>query len=410
MAPAVTAIERDESDVSAATPSVANSAPGEAAAIRAEPAVPSATTDGAGTVEPVPAIPPFPQVPAFVPLRIERHVAVSRTALTYRLVDGREIEGWGADLYTPRHGDSQSKSSGTKSSDAAETVAEDRAGAGTSPDEVLVGDGNGLSMSAPPHDASALELHDDPGAAPIASAPGRPLIVMLPAGGIRADLTTNWAESFARAGFLALVLHWLPKGADEGVGHSLKGTAKTFHQDAVNLRRTVDWAASLPGVDPRRIGVLGVSRGAIATALVAQTWPELSSVIVLGTADLTGLFRDSDFRVIEKMRTRELERTKGDLDAAVARAAKVLGPVDPASYPGRLDPARTLLINARWDHVFPKPQALALRQAAGGARQEWLPCGHYGTLLFAGRVRRLALEHFEATLAVPATTTARGER
>jgi dienelactone hydrolase len=69
------------------------------------------------------------------------------------------------------------------------------------------------------------------------------------------------------------VLHWLPDAADEGVGHSLKRTAKTFYQDATNLRRAVEWAATLPGVDSRRIGVLGVSRAAIATALVAQTSP-----------------------------------------------------------------------------------------------------------------------------------------
>ena len=296
---------------------------------------PSIGAEPAEPAEPAPAIPPFPQTPVLTPLEEHRHTTVSRTPLTYRLQDGREIEGWGADLYAPR--------------DAAQGP--------------------------------------------------RALIVMLPAGGFRTDLAASWAESFAGKGFLALALHRLPVAADEGVGHSLKGTAKTFSQDAVNLRRAVAWAATLPGVDPRRIGILGVSRGAIATTLVAQTSPELSAVLVLGAADLTGLFRDSHFHQIEKMRTRELERTHGDLDAAVARAAKVLGPVDPATYPGRLDPARTLLINARWDHVFPKAQALALRAAAGNARQEWLSCGHSGTLLFAAHVRRLALAHFQATLA-----------
>jgi hypothetical protein len=296
------------------------------------------TAETAAAPAPVPVIPPFPRAPVLAPLQPHRHAMVSRTSLTYRLQDGREIEGWGADLYEPR----------------------------------------GVAAGA------------------------RGLIVMLPAGGFRTDLATSWAESFAGEGFIALALHRLPDAADEGVGHSLRGTAKTFSQDAVNLRRVVTWAARLPGVDPHRLGVLGVSRGAIATALVAQSSQELSAVLVLGAADLTGLFRDSRFRTIEKMRVRELERTGGDMGAAVARAARVLGPVDPASHPGRLDPARTLLINARWDHIFPRAQAVAMRKAAGGARQEWLPCGHQGTLLFAGRVRRLALEHFKGTLGAPA--------
>src|SRR5262249_45843622 len=247
-------------------------------------------------------------------------------------------------------------------------------------------------------EGDTLDLVAEADGTSAATAASRALIVMLPAGGFRTDLADSWAESFAKEGFVALALHRLPDAADQGIGHSLTGTAKTLTQDAINLRRVVAWAATLPGVDPHRIGVLGVSRAAISTALVAQTAPELSSVLVLGAADLTGLFRDSHFHLIEKMRTRELERTHGDIDAAVARAAKVLGPVDPATYPGRLDPARTLLINAKWDHVFPKPQALALRAAAGNARQEWLPCGHSGTLLYAGLVRRLALEHFRSTL------------
>lgn len=302
------------------------------------PSAATASSAAAAAAKPIPELPPFPRVPLLQPLEPLRHVTVSRTPLTYRLQDGREIERWGADLYAPRDG----------------------------------------------------------------AANPRALIVMLPAGGFRTDLATSWAESFARAGFLALALHRLPEDADEGVGHSLKGTAKTFFQDAVNLRRAVAWAATLPGVDPRRIGVLGVSRGAIATALVAQADPGLSAVLVLGAADLPGLFRDSQFGVIEKMRQREIDRNGGSLDKAMARAEKILGPVDPASRPGHLDPERTLLINARWDHIFPRAQALALRQAAGNARQEWLPCGHQGTLLFAGRVRRLALEHFTRTLGAPA--------
>ena len=335
----------------------------------------------AAAAEPVPEIPPFPTAPALAPVRTERHVSIARAALTYRLLDGREIEGWGADLYRPQ--DAPPSAASTPPASSPPSSAD-----------------SGLSMRPPTTEDDALDLVEPVADAPLPAA-SRALIVMLPAGGFRTDLAASWAESFAKEGFVALALHRLPDAADEGIGHSLRSTARTFTQDAINLRRVVAWAAALPGVDPRRIGVLGVSRAAVSTALVAQSTPELSSVLVLGAADLTGLFRDSHYHLIEKMRTRELDRTHGDLDAAVARAAKILGPVDPATYPGRLDPARTLLINARWDHIFPRPQALALRAAAGGARQEWLPCGHSGTLLFAGRVRRLALAHFRATLGQP---------
>lgn len=291
-------------------------------------------TPPASDPDPVPDLPPFPAVPVLTPLRGLRRVTIARAGLTYRLLDGREIEGWGADIYEPR-----GAASGT-----------------------------------------------------------RPLIVMLPAGGIRTDLTTSWSRAFARRGFAALALHRLPDAADEGVLHSLKGTAKTLRQDAANLSRVIAWARSLPQVDPDRIGVLGVSRGAIATALVAEDSPSLSAVFVLGGADLAGLFRDSGLGVVKKMRRREIERNGGSLERAMARARTILGPVDPATRAGRLDPSRILLINARWDRVIPRAQALALRRAARGPRQAWLPSGHYGALLFSHRVRRLALDHFERVL------------
>src|SRR5262245_22047145 len=71
----------------------------------------------AAHAEPVPAIQPFSNTPVFVPLRTEKHVTITRTALTYRLVDGREIEGWGADLYTP----SDASAPGAAPPDAATT-------------------------------------------------------------------------------------------------------------------------------------------------------------------------------------------------------------------------------------------------------------------------------------------------
>jgi fermentation-respiration switch protein FrsA (DUF1100 family) len=188
---------------------------------------------------------------------------------------------------------------------------------------------------------------------------------------------------------------------DEAVSplfHSLRGTARALAEDTINLRRALAWARTLPGVDPDRAGLLGVSRGAIVTALVAQAEPDLSTVLVLGGGDLAGLLRDSRMAAVERMRRREIERAGGDPGEAAARATAILRTVDPASRPERIDPARTLLIQARWDHVVPRGQAEALRAAAGGAPRVWLPAGHTTSLLFSGRVGRKAREHFRRTL------------
>src|SRR5439155_18172073 len=110
--------------------------------------------------------------------------------------------------------------------------------------------------------------------------------------------------------------------------HSLAGTARTLTEDASNILRALSWASTLPRVDPERMGIFGVSRGAIAGALVAEVRPELGSVLVLGGADLPGLFRDSHMGVVAKMRRREIGRA-GDRAQAFAKAQRALRNVDP---------------------------------------------------------------------------------
>jgi len=229
----------------------------------------------------------------------------------------------------------------------------------------------------------------------------RALVVILPVGGARSRLADGLMKRFVDEGFAALILRAIPETADQGVMHSLGGTARTLTEDAANLLRALRWARTLPGVDPARVGVLGVSRGAIGAALAAQQDRSLSTVLVLGGADLVGLLRDSHLDVVERLRRGEIERAGGDARRMEARAALILANVDPRSRPGRIDPARTLLVNARWDRVIPRRQGLALREAAGGATQAWLATGHYGTVLFMRTVRRLAVEHFERTLRAP---------
>jgi dienelactone hydrolase len=342
-------------------------------AIAAGASPPSARPSGDAAFD----LPPFPTPPLLVPVQSRRGGAAFHADLTYRKVDGREIAGWGAELYLPAQ-----------------------------PDTPADGDRRGSAG-----DCSGAEGDRAPvtgGVRPAAVEAGLPLVVVLPVGGFRKDQAPTFARAFARRGFAALRLRLPPPESDEGVLHSLGGTSRTVTEDASNLRRVLSWAATLPQVDPERIGVFGVSRGAIGAALAAQLDPRLSCVLVLGGADLPNLFSESRTSIVMKMREREVRRAGGDLERAVQKARRILRNVDPATREGRIDPARTLLVNARWDHVIPRKQALALRRAAGGARQEWLPCGHYGALLFARWVRRLAAEHFDRTLrALPPPTVLR---
>jgi dienelactone hydrolase len=239
----------------------------------------------------------------------------------------------------------------------------------------------------------AASGHDGAGAAP------RPLIIFLPIGGLATDIAGSYSRYFAGQGYAVLHLKRPPSRLDGQTVQVAQGDGEEPRQDTVNLRRTSPWARKLPGIDPERIQrILGVNRGATVTALATQQDPRISTVLVIGGADLDGLLRDSHMDAVRKLWKSETARLGGDVEKVMEEASAVFRDVDPATRRGRIDPARTLLINARWDRVVPRAEALALREVAGGATQAWLPCGHYTTLLFTRKIRSLAAEHFARTL------------
>src|SRR5262249_11242423 len=121
----------------------------------------------------VPARPPLPPAPVLPPPKTEPHIAIGRTALPYRLVDGREIEGWGPDLYTPR--DASSAATSPRESSSAFPV------------------DSTLSMRSSTTEGDTLDLVAEADGTSAATATSRALIVMLPAGGFRTDLADSWA-------------------------------------------------------------------------------------------------------------------------------------------------------------------------------------------------------------------------
>jgi pimeloyl-ACP methyl ester carboxylesterase len=72
--------------------------------------------------------------------------------------------------------------------------------------------------------------------------------------------------------------------------------------------------------------------------------------------------------------------------------------IDPA---GRGEDNRgkpVLLINARWDSVVPKANALRLKESFPEARQVWVPFGHYSAILHLFWVRSYAAREFSRLL------------
>lgn len=162
----------------------------------------------------------------------------------------------------------------------------------------------------------------------------------------------------------------------------MKYVSEPFRQTVMDARRAKAILASRPEIDPKRIGVTGVSLGGISAALVAGVDGHFYRVApVIAGGDLATI----TFHCREMRRMREAFLQRGvDRDAL----AKLLEPVEPLNYASRIDPSTCLMINASLDEVIPRKATDALHNALGNPTILWMPVGHYGCILFMPNIEQ----------------------
>lgn len=230
-------------------------------------------------------------------------------------------------------------------------------------------------------------------------APRAPYVVLLP---ILAGPNLWIEERFARALLnrgigVALVelpyqFHRRPQGkaetADLFLGRSPKTAARNFRQAAGDVRRTVDWLLSREIVESKRVGLLGISLGAMVGATVyAQDERVRAAVFLLGGADFPSLV------VKSALTAKTLRRLSVDEQDVRARWKGL----EPSEYPLAAE-RRALLINARWDRIIPRENALKLKEAFPKSRQMWVPFGHYSSIVHIFWIRGAVARHFQENL------------
>ncbi|OGR86897.1 MAG: hypothetical protein A3J74_04575 [Elusimicrobia bacterium RIFCSPHIGHO2_02_FULL_57_9] len=148
--------------------------------------------------------------------------------------------------------------------------------------------------------------------------------------------------------------------------------AFNFRQSALDARRALDWLSRHPKVDRRRIGLFGISLGALVGSAVysVDATPQYA-VFLLGGADFPDLVGRSAM-------TGPFIRRAGIKPEELRSEWRGLDPLE-YQQNNRAKPA--LLVNASWDRVIPAANALKLKEAFPGSRQFWVPLGHYSSLL-----------------------------
>lgn len=151
-----------------------------------------------------------------------------------------------------------------------------------------------------------------------------------PNGGVKEQVAGLFAQRLAEAGYIAITADAAYQGASGGWPRNTDKPA--FRID--DIRGMADFITQFPGVDPARLGALGICGGGGYTAAAVQTDHRFKAVATLSMFD-TGRVRRNGYM------DNDLKGVEGRLEAAAkARAefARTGKPVYLGSKPGKMSP------------------------------------------------------------------------
>lgn len=116
------------------------------------------------------------------------------------------------------------------------------------------------------------------------------LVVAHPNGGTKEQVAGNYAQIMAGEGYITLAFDAAYQGASGGVPRSTDRPANRVE----DIHRAADILATYPGVNPERMGILGICGGGGYTAKAAQTDKRFKAVATLSLFN-SGLVRRNGF-------------------------------------------------------------------------------------------------------------------
>ena len=234
--------------------------------------------------------------------------------------------------------------------------------------------------------------------APVATGP-RPLILISPIRGSDTLIVDGCAQMFANQGWHAVIVKrgrekFDPNGPISQVENSLRAAV-------IRHRQALDWLLTQPTVDANRIGTFGISYGAIINAALAAVEPRAKAhVIDLAGGPLPGVMRKSD----EQSLRRDWDRSRDSHDLTNKQFYQALQAVvrtDPVKLAPYVDRDRVLMLIARFDRSVPTRYQLKLWRALGKPRADFVPLGHYTSILALPAHRESLMKFFKDHFAEP---------
>ena len=206
------------------------------------------------------------------------------------------------------------------------------------------------------------------------------ILLHLLGGGI--EISERFAKYLAARGVNAAVMQ-LPYHYNRSIGTApakiyvsddTKVAAQAFNQAASDVSTVATYLQAQPEVDPNKLGVAGVSLGAIITHLAMGRDPRLNAgVALVGGGDLKEI---SQLGTLAKL----FLQVKGNVTPDKIGDAE-LREADPLYNVEINRPRHVLMIQGARDEIIPRRASTELWKALGKPPIQWLDIGHYGLFL-----------------------------
>ncbi|MDA1195464.1 MAG: hypothetical protein O2894_09805 [Planctomycetota bacterium] len=227
-------------------------------------------------------------------------------------------------------------------------------------------------LAAVPHAADPIELLIG---LPRPAGLSLPLVLLLPILNNTNLLMPEFGSGFVRQGYAVAILPRKDVGFDPQ--RSVHAAEQELRLLLMRQRQALDWLATDPRVDATRIGVFGVSAGAMLGLSLMAVDPRVrAGVFVFAGGPLADVMVDSEEGRVQRGLA-EVRAARGMTNDDIRRVLRETVRTDPLVLAPHVPRDDILLFLATEDDSVPTHAQRALRAALGGPETREIRAGHY---------------------------------